>query len=92
MRYKNEPVNYHLKNWKQLSPKLLRPLKQQKKPGWSLDEIRDDPTDDKYVSCAVEAGAEYIVSGDEHLKAIERYQGIEILAPAAFLRDVLGLE
>jgi putative PIN family toxin of toxin-antitoxin system len=52
--------------------------------------VRDDPTDDKYVGAAVEADAAYIVSGDEHLKTIERYQGIIVLSPAAFLRSVLN--
>lgn len=56
-----------------------------------LAVVRDDPTDDKYVSAAVEADAAYIISGDEHLKAIGSYQGIMILAPAAFLRDILGM-
>lgn len=57
-----------------------------------LRVVPEDPTDDKYVSCTVEAGAEYIVSGDEHLKSLGEYQGVRILAPAAFLRDVLGIE
>jgi predicted nucleic acid-binding protein len=56
-----------------------------------LAVVRDDPTDDKYVSAAVEADAAYIISGDEHLKAIGSYQGIMILAPTAFLQDVLGM-
>jgi len=53
--------------------------------------VTEDPTDDKYISCALEAGAEYIVSGDEHLKRIGSYRGIRILSPAEFLRDVLGI-
>ncbi len=56
----------------------------------SLQVVREDPTDDKYISCAVEAGAEYIVSGDEHLKRVGSYQGIMIVSPAEFLKDVLA--
>lgn len=55
-----------------------------------LRVVPEDPTDDKYVSCALEAGAEYIVSGDEHLKQLGNYRGIRIISPAEFLRDVLS--
>jgi putative PIN family toxin of toxin-antitoxin system len=34
----------------------------------SLQAIKDDPTDDKYLECAIEGEADYIVSGDKHLK------------------------
>jgi len=54
-----------------------------------LRVVPDDPTDDKYVSCAVEARAEYIISGDEHLKRLGNYRGIRIISPAEFLQDVL---
>jgi putative PIN family toxin of toxin-antitoxin system len=52
--------------------------------------IKDDPTDDKYVACALEIGAEYIVSGDDHLKNLGEYQGVKIISPVQFLRDVFG--
>lgn len=52
--------------------------------------IQDDPTDDKYVACALEAGAEYIVSGDGHLKNLKGYQDVKILSTVHFIRDVLG--
>ncbi len=55
----------------------------------NLQVVTEDPTDDKYLSCAMEAEAERIISGDEHLKNLEEYQGIRVLAPAQFLRDVL---
>ena len=55
----------------------------------SLRVVLDDPTDDKYVACAVEAGAQYIVSGDEHLLQLGQYRGIEIVTPAFFIESVL---
>jgi len=51
--------------------------------------VPDDPTDDKYVACALEGNAEYIVSGDEHLKRLGSYRGIEVVAPSEFL-DLLA--
>jgi uncharacterized protein len=50
----------------------------------SLNVIREDPDDDKFLECAVEGGAEYIVSGDAHLLNLQNYQGIQILTPAVF--------
>jgi putative PIN family toxin of toxin-antitoxin system len=55
----------------------------------SVQAILDDPTDDKYVACALEAGAEYIVSGDKHLIQLQSYQGVEIVTPAFFIEHVL---
>ena len=54
-------------------------------PQGELSGVSVDPKDDKYVHCAVTARAQYIVSGDKHLLSIKRYEGIEILLPAAFL-------
>jgi len=47
--------------------------------------VKDDPADDKFLECAAAGGAECIVTGDEHLLALEQYHGIQILSPAAFL-------
>lgn len=44
-----------------------------------------DPDDDKFIECAVAAGADYIVSGDKHLLTLKEYWGVQILSPAAFL-------
>lgn len=54
--------------------------------------VAEDPTNDKYISCALEASADYIVSGEEHLKRIGNYRGIRILSPVEFLQDVLGFK
>lgn len=50
-----------------------------------LSVIREDPDDDRYLECAVEGRAEYIVSGDRHLLALRTYRGIAIVPPRAFL-------
>ena len=54
-------------------------------------EIKDDPADNKYLSAALEGKADFIVSGDHHLKALEIFQGIRILPPAAFLELIAKL-
>ncbi len=45
-----------------------------------------DPHDDKFLSCALTARADYIVSGDEDLLAIKDVEGIPIVTPRVFLR------
>ena len=50
-----------------------------------VDLIEDDPTDNKYLACAYEGEADYIVSGDHHLLDIETYQGTMILKAKSFL-------
>lgn len=47
--------------------------------------IQADPTDDKFLSCAVEGKADFIVSGDEHLLSVGEFERIRILTPQAFL-------
>lgn len=55
------------------------------KPKKKLAVIKDDPEDDKFLECASEAGAEYIISADPHLLSLEYYKGIQILSPSEFL-------
>ena len=56
-----------------------------------LKVLRQDPSDNIYLACAVEAGAEYLVSGNikHYLEAGNPFQGVEILTPREFL-DIIG--
>ncbi len=47
--------------------------------------IKADPDDDKFLLAALNAGASYIVSRDEHLLSLGEYKGITILSPEVFL-------
>lgn len=47
-----------------------------------------DPKDDKFLACAVEGGADYIVSGDGDLLTLENFRGVAIVRPADFVRLV----
>ena len=44
-----------------------------------------DPADDKFVSCAVSAGADFIVTGDKDLKAVKKHKSVKILSASDFL-------
>jgi len=54
-------------------------------PTRRVDIIREDPPDNMFLECALEARADYIVSGDRHLKRIGRFGGIDILSPRGYL-------
>lgn len=41
--------------------------------------VKSDPTDDKFIECAINSSADYIVSGDKHLLNLEEYKGIKIM-------------
>lgn len=51
-------------------------------------EIKDDPSDNYILACAIRAQASCIVSGDHHLLALGSYGGIPIVAPEAFIRKI----
>ncbi len=50
-----------------------------------LEVIKKDPTDNIILACAVEGGADFIISGDSHLLSLESFEEIEIVTPATFL-------
>ena len=50
-----------------------------------IEAIHEDPDDDKFIECAVSCGADYIVSGDNHLLKLKKYEEIKIINAADFL-------
>lgn len=56
-------------------------------PSRHFEAIPEDPSDNRFLDCAVEGKAEAIVSGDKHLLTLKAFQGIPILTPADFLRE-----
>lgn len=78
----------------QITARSKRPL------SWLADEIENfslhilgtlsvqacrDPKDDKFLACALEGDAAYIVSSDRDLLTIRQYEGVCILNPGEFL-------
>ncbi|OIP26976.1 MAG: putative toxin-antitoxin system toxin component, PIN family [Dehalococcoidia bacterium CG2_30_46_19] len=51
----------------------------------AIEVIAEDPADNNYLSCVVDAKADFIVSGDIHLLNLREYEGIQIITPAQFL-------
>lgn len=50
-----------------------------------MDAIESDPSDTIYLVCGMEGKADFVVSGDHHLKDLKTYRGIQIVDPATFL-------
>ena len=45
-----------------------------------------DPEDDKFISCAISASADYIVSGDKDLFDLKQYKSVKMMKASDFLR------
>jgi putative PIN family toxin of toxin-antitoxin system len=58
------------------------------KPRQQLQAVIGDPKDNKFLECAVEGKADYIISGDQHLLSLREYQGIEIVKTKEFLEKL----
>lgn len=52
---------------------------------YSIDRITDDPSDNMFLACAMEAKADYIVSRDPHLRNLKHFQGVEIISLKTFI-------
>ena len=50
--------------------------------------IKEDPSDDKFIECAVNAKADYIISGDKHLLKLVGYKGIKIVRTSFILKKL----
>jgi uncharacterized protein len=51
----------------------------------SFKVVMEDPDDDVVVNTAIDGRADYIVSGDKHLRKLKRFQGVRIVSPKGFL-------
>ena len=49
-----------------------------------------DPDDDKFIECAVDAKALYIISGDKDLLTIKNYDEVEIITAKDFCEKYLS--
>lgn len=54
----------------------------------AVQVIREDPADDRVLACALACGADWIVTGDDHLLRLETFRGIPILRAAVLLQQL----
>jgi len=56
------------------------------RPEQAVDVIPEDPEDNKVLECALEAQADYIVSGNHHLLNLGEFRGIRIVTSAELMK------
>ena len=71
--FKQEPVQIEEK------VKAIMLFSQMADPLVRINKIKEDPDDNKILEAAVEAKADFIVSGDGHLLKLKCYKGMRIL-------------
>ncbi|MBS3905491.1 MAG: putative toxin-antitoxin system toxin component, PIN family [Syntrophaceae bacterium] len=57
-------------------------------PSKTLSVVSEDAEDNRILECALEAKANYIVTGDIHLLKLGGYRDIKILNAVAFLEEI----
>ena len=55
---------------------------------YHIERASADPEDDKFLACALEGAAEFVVTGDKDLLSLRAYAGIPIVSPAEFLQQL----
>ena len=78
-----EEVEYHIRRIKEIGTKIKVAASERITDGGCRDK-----TDNKYLECAVAAKADYVISGDIHLRELKEYRGIKIVNPAEYLEIV----
>lgn len=57
-------------------------------PTERLDVLKEDPTDDRILECAVAGKSEYLVTRDNHLLKLKNFGPTKIVKVAEFLEMV----
>ena len=58
-------------------------------PKLKMATVLKDPSDNKILECAAEGKVDYIITGDrKHLLPLKKFQGIPIMSPQEFLKEV----
>ncbi|WP_246082189.1 PIN domain-containing protein [Spirosoma lacussanchae] len=67
---------------------LAAPNHLRQEPYFRFDQVKDDPDDNKFVDCAIAAGADWLVSDDRHmlnlLQVKDRFPPVPICSFAQF--------
>ena len=57
-------------------------------PTVQVSVIKEDTSDNMFLSCALAAEASFIVSGDKHLLKLKTFSGMPIITPAQFIKII----
>lgn len=53
----------------------------------TVDVVKNDPDDNKFIACAIEGSATHIISGDKDLLSIREYKSIRMVKARDFLEE-----
>ena len=53
---------------------------------YKITLIKEDPSDNYFLACALSAQADFIITGDHLLQELKQFQGIPIVSPREFLK------
>jgi len=56
-------------------------------PKRRLDIVKEDPSDNRILECALVADVDFVMSGDEHLLSLGQVERIKIVKANEFLKD-----
>ncbi len=57
-------------------------------PSKRFKVIKEDYDDDKFLDCAFEGKAQFIITKDNHLLKLREFEGIRIITPTEFLKEI----
>lgn len=57
-------------------------------PRDEVNAVKEDPADNKVLECALAAGADFVVSGDDHLLKLRSFKGIPLLTTKTALEKL----
>ena len=52
------------------------------------EPVSRDPDDDKFLACALAAGADCVISGDRDLLDVSPYEGVVVMSPRDFVEQL----
>lgn len=65
----------------------LLPFVQVIRPGTRIRVVKRDPSDNKFLECAVAGKASVLIAGDNELLALRHYRSVRIQTPSRFLEN-----
>ena len=85
-------LGFELQRWRGVEELLLDlAVELAAAPTDSPEAVTGDPDDDLILACAIEAGVEFLVSGDrQHLLPVGEHRGIQVITPQALLAKLRG--
>ena len=72
-----EEIYYFINSIEEIANKII--------PRKRINNGSKDKNDNKYLECGIAAGVEYIISGDNHLLELKKYESIKIVTAKNYL-------